>query len=78
MFFCKREFTEPITASSMWCPNLSPTKLSRIKLVQTKLSHEPDILHAVAFESAGMLDNLVVGKKGSFSGKLLLAGAATV
>ncbi len=28
----------------------------------------------VAFESAGMLDNLVVGRQGSFSGRLLLAG----
>ncbi|MGP8199407.1 MAG: beta strand repeat-containing protein [Limisphaerales bacterium] len=33
-------------------------------------------LHAVAFESSGMLDNLVVGKKGSFSGKLLLGGGS--
>jgi hypothetical protein len=30
----------------------------------------------VAFESAGMLDNLVVGKQGAFSGKLLLAGGS--
>jgi hypothetical protein len=28
----------------------------------------------VAFESAGMLDNLVVGRQGAFSGRLLLAG----
>jgi hypothetical protein len=30
----------------------------------------------VAFESAGMLNNLAVGKQGAFSGKLLLAGGS--
>jgi hypothetical protein len=30
----------------------------------------------VAFESAGMLDNLAVGRQGSFSGRLLLAGGS--
>jgi hypothetical protein len=32
------------------------------------------VTNEVAFDSAGMLDNLVLSKQGSFSGKLLLAG----
>jgi hypothetical protein len=32
------------------------------------------VTNDIEFETAGMLDNLVLGKKGTFSGKLLLAG----
>ena len=59
IFSWEREFTGPIMASSMCCPNLSPTKLSRTQVGTNEVVSTNSIYtNAVAFESAGMLDNL--------------------
>jgi hypothetical protein len=43
-------------------------------LVTTNVSTNAIYTNEVAFESSGMLNNLIVGNKGGFSGRLLLAG----
>jgi hypothetical protein len=66
-----------VTATNSVVTNETVTNLVGTNQVATnELVTNVLATNAIAFESAGMLDNLVLSKEGTFSGKLLLAGGS--